>query len=125
MANERESNEGVEGEGSYKGSKDYNARTKEYMKKANVEEDARNAAPSNDQEAKDMQQAEAAGKRPPARHATTPADETPEAKRTQSQKSRAGAKMFKDADDASRAGLPPDITHEQFENMQRRAVLGY
>jgi len=54
---------GVHGEGNYEATRDYNARTKEYMKKANVEEDARKAAPSDEQEAKDMQQAEAAGKR--------------------------------------------------------------
>lgn len=53
----------VHGEGNYQATRDYNKRTKDYLKKGSVEEDARNAAPRDEQEAKDMSQAEAAGKR--------------------------------------------------------------
>jgi hypothetical protein len=54
---------GVHGEGNYEATRDYNKRTKEYLKHADVEEDAKNAAPRDEQEAKEMQQAEAQGKR--------------------------------------------------------------
>lgn len=35
------------------------------------------------------------------------------------------AKVFKDAGEAARAGLPETLTVEQAANLQRRAVLGY
>lgn len=54
---------GVHGEGNYEATRDYNQRTKEYLKSADVTEDARKAAPRNPQEAREMQQAEAEGKR--------------------------------------------------------------
>ena len=54
---------GVHGEGNYQATRDYDKRTKDYLQHADVEEDARKAAPGSDQEAKEMQQAEAQGKR--------------------------------------------------------------
>lgn len=59
------------------------------------------------------------------KHATTQPDETPEAQATPAAKSKAAAKMFKNADEAARAGLPPDITVEQNEKRLTRAALGY
>jgi len=52
----------VHGEGSYEGTRDYNQRTKEYMQSADVESDARKAAPQDEREAREMQQAEEQGK---------------------------------------------------------------
>jgi hypothetical protein len=52
-------------------------------------------------------------------------DQTPEAKSTQAEKKAAAEKMFRDADEASLVGLPPDMTHEQNENRLRRSALGY
>lgn len=46
------------GEGSYEGSRDYQQRTEEYLKKADVEADAEKAKPSSEQEARDMERAE-------------------------------------------------------------------
>jgi len=54
---------GVHGEGNYEATRDYNKRTKEYLESADVTEDARKAAPRDKQEAREMQQAEAEGKR--------------------------------------------------------------
>jgi hypothetical protein len=53
------------------------------------------------------------------------ADQTPEAKRTPTEKAAAAEKMFKDADAAAMAGFPPDLTTEQHENIVRKAALGY
>jgi len=50
------------GEGSYEGTRDYNKRTAEYLKKADVEADARAAKPKSEQEARDMQRAEDEGR---------------------------------------------------------------
>jgi hypothetical protein len=61
-AKERESNEGVEGEGSYKGTKDYNARTKKFIDSGKVEQAAEDAEPKSEQEAHEMQKAERIGK---------------------------------------------------------------
>jgi flagellar hook assembly protein FlgD len=46
------------GEGSYEGSRDYQQRTEEYLKNADVEADAEKAKPRSDHEARDMEQAE-------------------------------------------------------------------
>ncbi len=46
------------GEGSYEGSRDYQQRTEEYLKKADVEADAEKAKPRSEQEAHDMERAE-------------------------------------------------------------------
>ncbi len=54
---------GVHGEGNYQATRDYNKRTKDYLQQADVDEDARKAAPRNDDEAKEIEQAEAQGKR--------------------------------------------------------------
>lgn len=50
------------GEGSYEGSADYKQRTEEYLKKADVERDAAAAKPRSEQEARELEQAEAEGK---------------------------------------------------------------
>lgn len=62
MANERESDEGVEGEGSYKGTKDYNARTKKFIDSGKVEQAAQDAEPKSEEEKHAMQKAERIGK---------------------------------------------------------------
>lgn len=49
------------GEGSYEGTRDYNNRTKEYLKKNDVEADAAAAKPQNRTEAEEMQNAEKEG----------------------------------------------------------------
>jgi uncharacterized membrane protein YkoI len=54
---------GVHGEGNYEATRDYNKRTKEYLESADVTEDAKKAAPRSEEEAREMAQAEAAGKR--------------------------------------------------------------
>jgi len=53
----------VHGEGNYQATRDYNQRTKDYLESADVEKDAREAAPGNEREARDMKQAEEQGKR--------------------------------------------------------------
>lgn len=52
-------------------------------------------------------------------------DQTPEAKSSTAEATRAAQKMFDDADKAALLGLPEDITVEQRENQVRRAALGY
>jgi hypothetical protein len=52
----------VEGEGSYKGSKDYNERTKKFIDSGKVEQAANDAEPRSEQEAHEMQKAERIGK---------------------------------------------------------------
>ena len=54
--------DGVEGEGSYKGSKDYNERTRKFVESGKVSEAARDAEPKSEQEKHDMQKAERIGK---------------------------------------------------------------
>lgn len=54
--------DGVEGEGSYKGSKDYNERTKKFVESGKVEEAAREAEPKSEEEKQAMQKAERIGK---------------------------------------------------------------
>lgn len=50
------------GEGSYEGTREYNKRTKEYLKKGDVEKDAQAAKPRSEQEARDMERAEDEGR---------------------------------------------------------------
>jgi hypothetical protein len=50
------------GEGSYEASRDYQQRAEEYMKKADVEADAKAAKPRSEQEARDLKQAEEEGR---------------------------------------------------------------
>ena len=61
----------VHGEGNYEATRDYNQRTKDYLESADVGDDARKAAPRNEKEARELKQAEAAGKR----RAKTPGQE--------------------------------------------------
>lgn len=53
---------GVEGEGSYSGTKDYNARTQRFVESGKVEDAARAAKPRSEEEAHQMQKAERIGK---------------------------------------------------------------
>ncbi len=52
----------VEGEGSYKGSKDYNERTQKFVESGKVEDAARAAKPQSEEEAHQMHKAERIGK---------------------------------------------------------------
>ena len=60
MANDRKN--GVEGEGSYSGSKDYNERTKKFVDSGKVEQAAQDAEPKSEEEKHAMQKAERIGK---------------------------------------------------------------
>lgn len=51
------------GEGSYVGTRNYQTSLKGYLESANVEQDARDAAPENAAEARDMEKAEQAGRK--------------------------------------------------------------
>jgi hypothetical protein len=50
------------GEGSYEGTRDYNRRTQEYLKKADVERDAEAAKPRSEEVARELKQAEDEGR---------------------------------------------------------------
>ena len=50
------------GEGSYEGTRKYQERTQEYLKKADVEADAEAAKPRSEQEARDLEKAEQEGR---------------------------------------------------------------
>lgn len=50
------------GEGSYEGTRDYQERTKEYLKKADIEKDAEAAKPRSEEEARDLKEAEDEGR---------------------------------------------------------------
>jgi hypothetical protein len=52
----------VHGEGNYQATRDYNERTKDYLESADVEGDARKAAPKDEREARELKQAEEKGK---------------------------------------------------------------
>jgi hypothetical protein len=56
-------NDKVEGEGSYKGSKDYSERTKKFVDSGKVEQAARDAEPKSTEEAHAMEKAERIGKK--------------------------------------------------------------
>lgn len=58
----KDRNDGVEGEGSYSGTKDYNERTRKFVKSGRVEEAAREAEPKDEQEKQEMQKAERIGR---------------------------------------------------------------
>jgi hypothetical protein len=53
---------GVEGEGSYSGSKDYNERTKNFVDSGKVDDAARAAKPQSEEEAHQIHKAERIGK---------------------------------------------------------------
>ncbi|MEP7155409.1 MAG: hypothetical protein ABI905_06525 [Betaproteobacteria bacterium] len=55
--------EAVEGEGSYSGTRDYQKGVKEYLERADVEQDARDAAPHDAKEAKELDEAEKAARK--------------------------------------------------------------
>lgn len=57
----------VKGEGSYSGTRDYQKGVKAYLEHANVEKDARDAAPKNANEARELEKAEEAGRKPAAK----------------------------------------------------------
>ena len=50
------------GEGSYEGTRDYNRRTQEYLKKGHVEADAEAAKPRSEEEARELKKAEDEGR---------------------------------------------------------------
>lgn len=57
-------NDQVEGEGSYKGTKDYNQRTKKFIDSGKVEKGAHDAEPRSPEEQQEMDRAERIGKKP-------------------------------------------------------------
>jgi hypothetical protein len=59
----QQSQQNVYGEGNYQATRDYNARTKAFIESGRVGEAARDAAPRSDDEARQMADAEAEGKR--------------------------------------------------------------
>lgn len=60
MANDRKN--GVEGEGSYSGSKDYNERTKKFVQSGKVDKAAHDAEPKSEEEKEAMRKAERIGR---------------------------------------------------------------
>ena len=60
MENDRK--DGVEGEGSYSGTKDYNARTKKFVDSGKVDKAAQDAEPKTEEEKYALQKAERIGK---------------------------------------------------------------
>jgi hypothetical protein len=61
--NQQQGQQNVHGEGNYQASRDYNARTKQFVESGKVEDAARAAEPNSEAEALDMAAAEAEGKR--------------------------------------------------------------
>jgi hypothetical protein len=59
---ERKDKPGVEGEGSYSGTRDYNQRTKKFIDSGKVDKAARDAEPRSEEEKHAMQKAERIGK---------------------------------------------------------------
>ena len=53
---------GVEGEGSYSGTQDYNQRTEKFIKSGKVDKAAKDAEPKSEEERHAMQKAERIGK---------------------------------------------------------------
>ena len=62
MEHDRKKEDGVEGEGSYTGSKDYNNRTKKFIESGKVDQAAHDAQPKSEEEKHAMQKAERIGK---------------------------------------------------------------
>ena len=54
--------QGQYGEGNYNATREYNAGVKDHMQHHDVEKEARDAAPKNEQEKREMEQAEQLGK---------------------------------------------------------------
>jgi hypothetical protein len=63
MARNGKANDGVEGEGSYTGSKNYNERTKKFVDSGKVAEAARKAKPRSKKEELELKLAEEEGKK--------------------------------------------------------------
>jgi hypothetical protein len=60
---QQQSGEGEQyGEGSYKGTRDYNRGLKEHVEQHDIEKEARDAAPQSEEEANEMEEAERAGR---------------------------------------------------------------
>jgi hypothetical protein len=59
---ERKRKDGVEGEGSYSGTRDYNQRTKKFVESGKVKEAARRAKPRSGEEKRQMERAEREGR---------------------------------------------------------------
>ena len=62
MANDRK--DGVEGEGSYSGTKDYNERTKKFVQSGKVDKAAHDAEPKSEEEKRALEEAERVGRKP-------------------------------------------------------------
>jgi hypothetical protein len=62
MENDRK--DGVEGEGSYSGSKDYNERTKKFVQSGKVDKAAHDAEPKSEEEKRALEEAERVGRKP-------------------------------------------------------------
>jgi len=62
MATDRKN--GVEGEGSYSGSKDYNERTKKFVQSGKVDKAAHDAEPKSEEEKRALEEAERIGRKP-------------------------------------------------------------
>jgi hypothetical protein len=60
---DKERKDGVEGEGSYSGTKDYNERTEKFVKSGKVDKAAKDAEPKSEEEKHAMQKAERIGKK--------------------------------------------------------------
>ena len=59
---QKKDKDGVEGEGSYSGTKDYNQRTEKFIKSGKVDKAAEEAEPRSEEEKHAMQKAERIGK---------------------------------------------------------------
>jgi hypothetical protein len=59
---DKDEKDGVEGEGSYSGTKDYNERTEKFVKSGKVNKAAKDAEPKSEEEKHAMQKAERIGK---------------------------------------------------------------
>ena len=60
---QQQSGEGQQyGEGNYKATRDYNRGLKEHLEHHDIEKEARDAAPKSEQEAREMEEAERAGR---------------------------------------------------------------
>jgi hypothetical protein len=58
---DKDEKDGVEGEGSYSGTKDYNERTEKFVKSGKVNKAAKDAEPKSEEEKHAMQKAERIG----------------------------------------------------------------
>jgi hypothetical protein len=58
----KDEKDGVEGEGSYSGTRDYNERTEKFVKSGKVNKAAKDAEPKSEEEKHAMQKAERIGK---------------------------------------------------------------